>query len=205
MKPAHEIICLARKPLGEKTVAANISKWGTGAINIDGCRVPWANEVDAAGARAMGAGFEKTRAKGRALQTVSLGKESRDGTERYDPYAVSGRWPANLLHDGSEEVVAAFPKDAARFFYSPKANKADRAGSNHPTVKPIALMRYLTRLITPPGGTVLDPFAGSGSTGEAAYLEGFNSILIEKNEQYCADIRSRMAAVEQREFDRLMG
>ena len=81
---------------------------------------------------------------------------------------------------------------AARFFYSAKASKADRAGSKHPTVKPVDLMQWLCRLITPPGGTVLDPFAGSGSTGEAAWREGFQCVLIEREPEYQADIRRRM-------------
>ena len=104
-----------------------------------------------------------------------------------------GRWPANVCHDGSDEVVAAFPNSAARFFYSAKASKADRAGSKHPTVKPVSLMQWLCRLITPPGGTILDPFAGSGTTGAAARLEGFRAILIEREAEYQRDIRNRFA------------
>jgi len=192
LKPAMELIVLARKPLGEPTVAANVLKWGTGAINIDGCRVPTDDD--------------------------SL-----------------GRWPANVIHDGSAEVVAAFPESqsasvhnrglnigmqggkfaagergpwvdniaghndgggsAARFFYSAKADGDDRLGSRHPTVKPLDLMQYLVRLVTPKGGTVLDPFAGTGTTGEAAYREGMAAVLIEREERYCADIRRRMALV----------
>lgn len=185
LKPAHEPICLARKPL-DGTVADNVRKWGVGGLNIDGCRVG-------------------------------------DGT---------GRFPANLMHDGSQEVLELFPGEgeqtAARFFYCPKASKADRdegceglddkvSGSmrgeesregkptnhpirknNHPTVKPTELMRYLCRLITPPGGTVLDPFNGSGSTGKAAVLEGFNYIGIEMNPEYVAISEARIkAATEQ--------
>lgn len=141
-----------------------------------------------------------------------------------------GRWPSNLIHDGSEEVEAefakygerqagAFPKgevkrgcstvpfgtdsfnekridldkgSASRFFYSAKASKRDRCGSKHPTVKPIALMRYLCRLITPPNGIILDPFAGTGTTGQAAQEEGFHAILIEKDETYFQDIVRRI-------------
>ena len=103
-----------------------------------------------------------------------------------------GRWPANIIHDGSDEVVAAFPANAARFFYSAKASKAERQGSKHPTVKPVALMQYLCRLVTPPGGTVLDPFAGTGTTGQAAREEGFNAILIEQEAEYVEDIRRRL-------------
>ena len=136
-----------------------------------------------------------------------------------------GRWPANLIHDGSDEVLAGFPESfgggfpkkvvrsvrggefcqrftdeerearinlgdagsAARFFYCAKASKKDRGdGNHHPTVKPTDLMRYLCRLVTPPGGTVLDPFMGSGSTGKAAALEGFGFIGIDINPEYSA-------------------
>jgi len=140
-----------------------------------------------------------------------------------------GRWPINVIHDGSEEVLGAFPDvgksppvgsmgggsnshsiygdfagvrhengygdsgSAARFFYTAKADSDDRIGSKHPTVKPVDLMRYLCRLVTPPGGTVLDPFAGTGTTGEAAWLEGFQAVLIEREAEYMADIERRMA------------
>ena len=117
-----------------------------------------------------------------------------------------GRWPANVLHDGSPEVEAAFAAfgegtrltgfgdtgSASRFFYCAKADRADRADSKHPTVKPVDLLRWLVRLITPPGGTVLDPFAGSGTTGEAAMLEKCDAILIEADAKHAADIRHRI-------------
>jgi site-specific DNA-methyltransferase (adenine-specific) len=152
LKPAIEPICMARKPLSEKTIAANVLKWGTGAINIDASRI----ETD----------------------------------ER-----AEGRWPANVVHDGSAEVAEAFPTMAtARFFYSAKANKKDRAGSKHPTVKPVSLNEYLCTLVTPKGGTVLDPFAGSGSTGQAALNSGFNAVLIERESEYVADIKKRLDA-----------
>lgn len=102
-----------------------------------------------------------------------------------------GRWPANILHDGSDEVSAVFG-EAARFFYSAKADADDRIGSKHPTVKPVELMRWLCRLVTPPGGRILDPFAGTGTTGEAAFHEGFRAVLIEREEAYQADIARRM-------------
>lgn len=151
----------------------------------------------------------------------------------------AGRWPANFVHDGSEDVLAGFPVtgpsksglrgtqqrhdvsspetarpkagtntvrgiddaggSAARFFYCAKAGKNDRAGSKHPTVKPIALMRWLVRLITPPGGVVLDPFAGSGTTGQAAMEEGFDAILIEREPEYVADIKRRMEFASKQE------
>ena len=103
----------------------------------------------------------------------------------------SGRWPANLIHDGSEEVTGLFPsedgeKSEARFFYTAKADKSDRGhGNTHPTVKPQALMRYLVRLVCPPGGVVLDPFGGSGTTAAAARLEHCRSILCELSAEYC--------------------
>jgi site-specific DNA-methyltransferase (adenine-specific) len=136
-----------------------------------------------------------------------------------------GRWPANVCHDGSDEVVKAFPDggggfgvrggdrqseygfgaggvvgfgdsgSAARFFYSSKADADDRLGSKHPTVKPVDLMRWLVRLITPPGGTCLDPFAGSGTTGMACMAEGIDCILIEREAEYVADIKARIAHV----------
>ena len=173
LKPAFEPIVLARKPLSESTVAANVLRWRTGALNIDGCRI----------------GTEG--ATKRSAQTAYADSGWRTGHEivKLD----MGRWPANVCHDGSDEVVAAFPNSAARFFYSAKASKADRAGSKHPTVKPVSLMQWLCRLITPPGGTILDPFAGSGTTGAAARLEGFRAILIEREAEYQQDIRNRFA------------
>ena len=146
----------------------------------------------------------------------------------YEVPSANGRWPANLIHDGSEEVLAAFPVtgpssdrprhnaefksvakgrdlphtafghndnggSVARFFYCAKASKSDRGtGNNHPTVKPTELMRYLVRLVTQPGGTVLDPFTGSGSTGKAAVLEGFEFIGIEREAEYVAIAEARI-------------
>lgn len=214
LKPAYEPILLARKPLFA-TVEENVNIFGTGAINIDGCRVP----------------------------------------------DVNGRWPANLIHDGSAEVVDLFPEvkgqvgmkkldggfrfiekgdlktvqqfqtgvtdfgSAARFFYCSKATAKDRdeglddfdtrpAGgmkgrndgslgsvtkrrNHHPTVKPTALLRYLAKMIVPPSGTVLDPFAGSGSTGKAAVLEGFNFVGFELSDEYAAIATARIEAARQ--------
>jgi site-specific DNA-methyltransferase (adenine-specific) len=141
LKPAWEPIALARKPL-IGTVAANMAAHGTGAINVDGCRV------------------------------------ERDETTSLE------RWPANVVHDGSDESI--------RFFYTAKADADDRLGSKHPTVKPLDLMQWLIRLVTPPGGLVLDPFAGTGTTGEAAMREGMGAALIEIEPEYQADIRRRM-------------
>ena len=217
LKPALEPITVARKPLSG-TVAENVLRHGTGALNVDGCRVG----------------------------------------------GSTGRWPANLIHDGSEEVVGLFPHthashnqtrtesdnqrgvygggyhhepgsrktgygdpgSAARFFYCAKASKSDRnegldgftpattsdgravaadnayqrgkteRANTHPTVKPTDLMRYLCRLVTPPGGVVLDPFMGSGSTGKAAILEGFQFIGIEREAEYVEIAKARIAAVQ---------
>ena len=149
LKPALEPITMARAPVSG-TVAANVLEHGTGAINVDGCRV---------------------------------------GDE-------SGRFPANLIHDGSDEVTGLFPEDdgesASRFFYCAKADASERRNSKHPTVKPVALMRYLVRLVCPAGGLVLDPFAGSGTTIEAARLEHCRAIGIEREAEYCADILERL-------------
>lgn len=212
LKPAHEPITLARKP-------------GTPVkLNIDGCRV----------SRVCGDRVEYGVSGDEPSQNKIYGKHSRI------PYEVhaSGRHPANLIHDGSDEVVALFPNDnpgckphrvkasevcvaaaqakgwgfggtdkvvgyddgdnlsAARFFYCAKATKKDRGGGNdHPTVKPTDLMRYLCRLVTPHGGVVLDPFMGSGSTGKAAALEGFQFIGIDKEPRYVEIAKRRIESV----------
>ena len=181
LKPALEPITVARKPL-VGTVAANVLAHGTGAINVDGCRV----ETDDTYAYPKGAGGSSF--------TVGGGVDgSRTDTPSMHPL---GRWPANLIHDGSEEVLAGFPESngsAARFFYCAKASKSDRGDGNiHPTVKPTDLMRYLCRLVTPPGGVVLDPFMGSGSTGVAAQSEGFRFIGIERDPAYFEVARERL-------------
>lgn len=258
-KPAHEPICVARKPF-VGTVAANVLLYGTGALNIDACRIvgdtptPFGNPTQAEGWR--------------------LNQRETD----WQP-SVIGRWPANVIHDGSPEVLAAFPLaagqladakvdpegrktsnvygamkrghersadsdnggivgfkmkpgarrldegSAVRFFYCAKASKEDRnegcgalpvkaggmvsntsgqhitrrdggapgpTANHHPTVKPTDLMAYLCRLVTPPGGTVLDPFMGSGSTGKAAVLEGFKFIGIDLSAEYLTIARARI-------------
>jgi site-specific DNA-methyltransferase (adenine-specific) len=227
-KPAMEPVCLARKPLSEKTVAANVLRWGVGALNIDATRIETTDNLNG-GAYAETGGRKESPSlhagSGMNVAGKVVGKEFRP---------PSGRWPANLYHDGSDEVLALFPQSrgqqgdvrgteksrtgdentvcygeygrvafskrsdsgsAARFFYQAKASKADRFESRHPTVKPVALMRWLVRLVTPPGGTVLDPFAGTGTTGQAAIEEGFKAILIEQEEEYRTDILRRMNTV----------
>jgi len=208
LKPALEPITVARKPL-KVTVAANVLEHGTGALNVDGCRV----------------GTGDDRASGGLSGGSTDANLYKHGTHSRVTRATGGRWPANLIHDGSEEVVGMFPEttsgdvnkrsgkrkmqfgmgaregighkgdsgSAARFFYCAKASKADRGDSNnHPTVKPTDLMRYLCRLVTPPGGIVLDPFTGSGSTGKAAILEGFQFIGIEREADYVEIARARI-------------
>lgn len=192
-KPALEPIYLGQKPFSEKTGAANLLKHGVGAVNIDGCRVPTNPEVD--DPRLGGNGDWGTD------KTAKNVYEGGYAGVRVSSSSL-GRHPANLILDGSPEVVAMFPNDNARFFhqfppdtdpviYQSKAGKEDRAGSKHPTVKPVALMQYLIRHITPPGGTVLDPFAGSGTTAEAAKREGFDCILMEAEDEYVEFLRHR--------------
>lgn len=168
LKPAWEPIVLARKPL-IGTVAANVLEHGTGAINIDGCRVE--GEDNPVKWESPRGGIWTTDSEATAQLTVS----------------DKGRFPANILHDGEQ-----FGENG-RYFYSPKASKKDRGeGNTHPTVKPTELMAYLCRLITPPGGTVLDPFMGSGSTGKAAHSEGFQFVGIERDEDYYSIALARL-------------
>ncbi len=218
LKPALEPIVLARKP-PDGTVAANVLAHGTGAINVDGCRVGTGEGGDREGEPSAARRYNGNGSTNYAMQPGPRGGDAK------------GRWPANVIHDGSAEVVGAFPDapgqqrplsghakgrkspngifgamgpaadhdvrgdsgSAARFFYSAKATAADRHGSKHPTVKPVDVMRWLVRLVTPPGGTVLDPFAGTGTTGLACMAEGFDCILIERQAEYLADIRRRLA------------
>jgi DNA modification methylase len=181
LKPALEPITVARKPL-IGTVAENVLQHGTGAINVDGCRVGTEEIID----------FKR---KENAITASGWKDVNRNPYKQHS----QGRWPANFIHDGSEEVVGLCGS-AARFFYCAKASKRDRdEGNNHPTVKPTDLMRYLCRLVTPPDGLVLDPFMGSGSTGKAAVLEGFRFIGIEREEEYCEIAKARIKHA-QREF-----
>lgn len=300
LKPAWEPIVVARKPLAG-TVAANVLQHGTGALNIDGCRVE---------------GVVTTNPARRGAGNISTNGHKGQEDTGLERVSDAGRWPANVIHDGSDEVLAAFPGGEARFFkeakwlpnessaphakcagnlcascatptagaaagtktsdskseasrvtpgsttscanctqhlsradagslgstgtmpttgtclpsngcaqlaideninsestgragvdsapeaamrfrYCPKASKADRGeGNTHPTVKPTDLMRYLCRLVTPPGGVVLDPFLGSGSTGKAAVLEGFGFIGYDLSAEYIAIARQRIEGLE---------
>lgn len=238
LKPAHEPIVLARKPLDGCTIAENVLRWGCGGLNVDGCRIETNGEE-------LSCSISAPFAKG-----LTLHKSATPGIER-EGHAL-GRFPSNLIHDGSEVVLAEFAKagttksgamkkevpayegesttgflrgrsgpsnqhgdsgSVARFFqscpfteedipaflYYAKASKSDRGeGNTHSTVKPTSLIRYLCKLITPPGGTILDPFGGSGTTGIAAIKEGFHYILIEQQEEYCEIARKRIAAVPAR-------
>jgi len=216
LKPAVEPIVLARKPLEESTVAANVLKHGTGGINVDGCRIEGESPCDRTNRSLPVGGImngdrEQLDAKWQGNSTVRFPAnvilddragellDEQSGITKSVGGSVSGAtalgqgsgWNA---HNNSIKSIERIGDSggASRFFYCAKAPKSERRGSNHPTVKPIALMRYLCRLITPPNGTVLDPFAGSGTTGEAAVLEGFNPILIELDPDYIKDIETRL-------------
>jgi DNA modification methylase len=229
LKPAHEPICLARKPLSEPSIAANVLRWGTGALNISACRVGETVE---------------TWPPSRSYAPGQI-QPGHNGSTQPTGDVPPGRWPANMLHDNSPEVLACFPEtgvssggqtsspfsnggefsngkdtsrlrgdpglgdsgsaarffasfpqeDVQRIFYTSKADRDDRLGSKHPTVKPISLLRYLVRLITPRDGMVLDHFAGTGTLAEAAYYEGFRSALIEKEDEYQKDIIRRISLI----------
>ena len=216
LKPAMEPITMARKPF-KATVAQNVQEWGTGAINIDGCRI--GEEEIKTCAKVPGKSFN-------SLAPVSGFNGCEESTHL-------GRWPANVMHDGSAEILQGMG-EAARFFYTPKACKDDRddgcemmeeihrvngnkwtdqdyrvargerpenaeSGPRrnfHPTVKPTDLMRYLCRMVTPTGGIVLDPFTGSGSTGRGAVLEGFRFIGCEMDADYIEIAKARILAAE---------
>ena len=206
LKPAMEPITMARKPF-KATVAQNVQEWGTGAINIDACRIETDNNLNGGG---YSGGTPKTMFSG-------LGRLQPD--QYIQP---EGRWPANVMHDGSAEILQGMG-EAARFFYTPKACKDDRddgcdaiearvtrcmenpdtrdrptpmKSNFHPTVKPTDLMRYLCRMVTPTGGIVLDPFTGSGSTGRGAVLEGFRFIGCEMDADYIEIAKARILAAE---------
>ena len=222
LKPAHEPIVMARKPLSEKTVVDNVLEWGTGGINIDDSRIGLDEELDKSQLRTINSS-QKTENDG-------WGMNSKDGdvTQVVRP---EGRFPANVIFDeeagkildeqtgelsnvGSPKKIdssktsmfgAGVPGfqmygdkgGASRFFYCPKTSKTDRNEglddkNNHPTVKPTDLMLYLIRLVTPKGGTTLDPFMGSGSTGKAAVRGGFDFIGIEREKDYMEIAEARI-------------
>ena len=174
LKPALEPITVARKPL-VGTVAANVLAHRTGGLNIDGCRV------------ATDDGEDRSRPP-RSPNTILGGGKGANITA--SAHNDGGRWPANLIHDGSDIGIG----EASRFFYCAKTSKADRGeGNTHPTVKPTDLMAYLCRLVTPPGGLVLDPFMGSGSTGKGALREGLTFIGCELSPEYVEIARARLS------------
>ncbi len=186
LKPAHEPIVVARKPL-VGTVASNVQQWGTGALNIDGCRVGPGTAVGGGG-------------NGQANVGGIMGPKTGD-RPRVEPHEA-GRWPPNVLLDPT--TAAELPSlvdgtSTAWFFpvfrYEPKAPTHERPRDDtaaHPTVKPLDLMRWLVRLVTPPGGLVLDPFAGSGTTAEACVVEGLRCVTIERERSYLPLIRARL-------------
>ena len=184
LKPAWEPIILARKPL-VGTVAANVLAHGTGAINVDGCRID----------------VEDGAALGRNNKIGNNGWKNSSGGKNAQALRIDaglpqqGRWPANVALD--EEAAAMLDEQsggASRFFYTSKASRRERGeGNTHPTVKPLSLMRWLVKLVTPPGGVVLDPFAGSGTTLLAAQSEGFDAIGIEREAEYVEIIKKRIA------------
>jgi site-specific DNA-methyltransferase (adenine-specific) len=227
-KPAIEPICIAQKPFSEKTGTANVLKWGTGAVNVDAGRIG----TDAGSSYPNGRGGNGWQGR------ESLGKNLDEPMK-----ATAGRWPANLAHDGSPEVLAAFAafgerptpgtytrnvvgqshpghwqdrdkKDfrkvalgygdsgtAARFFYSAKASRADRQNFPHPTIKPVSLIRWLTRMLCPPGGVVLDPFAGTATGAQAALAEGMRAIAIEADPQHFEWCMERLRKAEPRQME----
>lgn len=187
LKPAFEPIVMARKPL-TGTVAANVLEHGTGALNIDACRV--GEDTVTTHSRGESTAFPK-----RPGETTV---EESGRTARQDLVSASprtGRWPANVILDESQSAVLNENGGASRFFYVAKAPKSERPvvdGVAHPTVKPLSLASWLVRLVTPPGGTVLEPFAGSGTTVEAALREGFNVVAVEREADYLPLIMARI-------------
>jgi site-specific DNA-methyltransferase (adenine-specific) len=216
LKPAFEPVVVARKPL-IGTVAANVQEYGTGALNIDGCRIgtDGGTKRDGKADQPNDAGWENMRGHGVAeiaagrwpanvildeSQAAELDKQSgvttgrlgltKHGSGTNSVYGTYARTEQSTVTDGTPDTGGA-----SRFFYTAKASKRERPnvdGISHPTVKPIKLMQYLVRLVTPPGGTILEPFAGSGTTLEAATIEGFNSIGIELTDEYLPLIVQRL-------------
>ena len=203
LKPAFEPVVVARKPLAG-TVAANVLAWGTGALNVDATRV-----TAAAGDYDHPGNDNRTpHALGRWPANVVLDERAAAELDRQSGPLTSGANPTRRGSDKFREAYGDFKGQAectpargvdsggaSRFFYTAKATSAERprvAGVAHPTVKPLDLMRWLVRLVTPPGGTVLDPFAGSGTTLEAAIVEGFRCIGIEREADYLPLVTQRI-------------
>jgi site-specific DNA-methyltransferase (adenine-specific) len=245
LKPAHEPIVLARKPLPTKRTPTyrNLIDHSVGALNIDGCRVASADDNPSIFRRK---GSINHLSDPSASESEAEGKlVSRQSPEAYRAPRKGeelGRWPANVIHDGSDVVLSEFPNvrtgkgskyqrglnaiyshrrieegaevsanggddgSAARFFYCAKASTKEREfglevkpgerANKHPTVKPLALMKWLCKLITPPGGMILDPFLGSGSTGVAALQDGFRFIGIERDQKSFDIACARIAAAQ---------
>lgn len=230
LKPALEPITVARKPFSG-TVADNVLKYGTGGLNIDGCRIETEDKLGGGmvskGRPKVSEGWDRPWMHNKEVTD----KKKIESADKVSHAENLGRWPANFIHDGSEDVTELFPNSkaggghtgkapsaktntaygeyaerkpfegyadagsAARFFYCAKASKSERnagAVNAHPTVKPLTLMRYLCRLVTPPDGIILDPFNGSGTTGCAAILEDFNYIGIDKEAEYIAISKARI-------------
>jgi DNA modification methylase len=204
LKPAHEPIVMARKPISEKSVAQNVLEHGTGGINIDESRIDISDNDDIFSTNPHTKG-------GFGHNNASIYGKSK-GAELYDP--SKGRFPANIILDkeagkvldeqSGEITSETLKKGASRFFYCAKSSKKDREeGNNHPTVKPTDLMLYLIRLVTPKGGTTLDPFMGSGSTGKAAMQGEFSFIGIEREKEYFEIAKSRIK--EPNNLNKFMG
>lgn len=196
LKPAAEIIVLAMKPL-DGTFAQNAEKWGVAGININNSRIIPSLED----AKSMERVNTPNSGRFKAGKFGSCGKDGfGDKSEPYD--TKKGRWPANLILDEEaaqqlDQMTGILKSGASRFFYCSKCSASERQGSTHPTMKPIALMKYIIKLLAPPGDPLcLDPFCGSGSTLIAAKELGIRCIGIEKEEEYCEIARRRVAAVE---------
>ena len=272
LKPANEPICVARKPLSEKTIVDNVLRWGTGGINIDGCRIATDDFIGRKGnENDLGVGIlaqydgrktsptkkifdMKSNPEGRFPANIIFDEEAGAALDEQSGILQSGKMlagqktkgydgPCMGKHPARETTTDTYGDKggASRFFYCAKVSKKERnmglddfeakqpeglghgldricsiceapqlkpcdcednkwvlkaKKNTHPTVKPISLMAYLCRLITPPNGIVLDPFMGSGSTGIAAKLEGFDFIGMEMDEDYFKIANTRVESYE---------
>lgn len=231
LKPANEPIVLVRKPLDKKTIVENVKEWGTGGINIDGCRIGYQNDGDYKNFINNSNGIN--RQKNSEVRETYFNNTNIIGNHNINDSRNEGRFPANvILDEEAAEVMDEQNNGTSRFFYVAKVSKKERnlalddfeekeniiymnntiessykTGSgnlrntkmknNHPTVKPINLLTYLVRMITPPDGVVLDAYMGSGSTGIAALLEGFNFVGMEMDEDYFNIAEARINNYEQ--------